>query len=280
MIRPLTRPEIDQVVDWAAAEGWNPGRDDAAVFWQTDPQGFVGLEADGALVASGSMVSYAGRMGFVGLFIVRPAFRGQGFGKALWEHMMQALPERLDPGAPMALDGVKAMEDTYAASGFRTAHDDHRMRLVSATADCPVDVHRITSAVGSIGEFDARCFGAPRPVFLREWLRRPGHIALVSLSDRLRGFGVVRPCRSGYKVGPLFAEDVKVADGLLQGFFSFLPAGSEVFLDVPSSNAVALRWAEEELGGVEVFTCARMYTGKAPATDWSRVFGVTTLELG
>src|SRR5436190_14760440 len=31
-IRPMIRPEIDLAVDWAAAEGWNPGLADAACF--------------------------------------------------------------------------------------------------------------------------------------------------------------------------------------------------------------------------------------------------------
>jgi hypothetical protein len=30
--RPLSREELDEVIEWAAAEGWNPGRHDAAAF--------------------------------------------------------------------------------------------------------------------------------------------------------------------------------------------------------------------------------------------------------
>ena len=40
-IRLMTRDELDTLVDWAACEGWNPGLDDAEVFWATDPEGFV-----------------------------------------------------------------------------------------------------------------------------------------------------------------------------------------------------------------------------------------------
>ncbi len=72
------------MVDWAAAEGWNPGLGDADTFWATDADGFVGVHRDGALVASGSIVSYAGEFGFLGFFIVRPELRGQGLGRQLW----------------------------------------------------------------------------------------------------------------------------------------------------------------------------------------------------
>ena len=43
-IRPMTRPELDLGLDWAAAEGWNPGLHDADSFHAADPGGFlVGL---------------------------------------------------------------------------------------------------------------------------------------------------------------------------------------------------------------------------------------------
>ena len=91
MIRPMSRPELDVLVDWAAAEGWNPGLADAEVFWETDPDGFVAVEEDGALVAGGSIVSYGGRFGFMGFFIVAPGHRGRGLGRRLWAHRRDAL---------------------------------------------------------------------------------------------------------------------------------------------------------------------------------------------
>ena len=38
--RPMRRPELDLALDWAAAEGWNPGLRDADAFWAADPEGF------------------------------------------------------------------------------------------------------------------------------------------------------------------------------------------------------------------------------------------------
>src|SRR5437762_4968971 len=57
-IRQMTRDELDIVVDWAAREGWNPGLDDADVFWATDPEGFVAAEIGGELIGGGSIVAY------------------------------------------------------------------------------------------------------------------------------------------------------------------------------------------------------------------------------
>ena len=51
-IRPMIRAEVDRVIDWAAAEGWNPGLDDAECFYPTDRAGFLlGLREDEPVAA-------------------------------------------------------------------------------------------------------------------------------------------------------------------------------------------------------------------------------------
>ena len=56
-IRRMMRDELDTLVEWAAREGWNPGLDDAEVFWNTDPNGFVAVEISGELIGGGSIVA-------------------------------------------------------------------------------------------------------------------------------------------------------------------------------------------------------------------------------
>ncbi|MEM1440891.1 MAG: GNAT family N-acetyltransferase [Verrucomicrobiota bacterium] len=127
VLRPLDREELNVAVEWAAAEGWNPGLHDADVFWQTDPEGFVGAEWNGELVATGSIVSYGGRYGFMGFFIVRPDLRGQGIGTKLWIFRRDLLKSRLDEGGIIAMDGVFDMQSWYAKGGFVFSHRNLRM---------------------------------------------------------------------------------------------------------------------------------------------------------
>ncbi|MEL6127703.1 MAG: N-acetyltransferase, partial [Pseudomonadota bacterium] len=56
--RRLTVEDLDTVLEWAAAEGWNPGWDDAEAFHRADPAGFFGAEVDGRLVAAISVVNH------------------------------------------------------------------------------------------------------------------------------------------------------------------------------------------------------------------------------
>jgi hypothetical protein len=99
---------------------------------------------------------------------------------------------------------------------------------------------------------------------------RDGHLA---------GYGVVRQCRQGYKVGPLFADDASLAEALFQALSMYVPEGAELFLDVPEPNRAAVALAERH-GMSAVFETARMYTGTAPRLPLARLFGVTSFELG
>ena len=114
-IRGMTRDELDVLVEWAAREGWNPGLDDAEVFWNTDPDGFVVAEIDGELVGGGSIVAYDKRYGFMGFFIMRPDCRGRGLGDRLWNERKRRLLGRLNADASIGMDGVFNMQAVLCA---------------------------------------------------------------------------------------------------------------------------------------------------------------------
>lgn len=278
--RPLVRSELDTVLSWAEAEGWNPGRQDAEAFWAADPEGFYGLELDGTLIGSGSIVSYGGKLGFVGLFIVRPEWRGKGYGSYLWKCLISRLRERLQPGAAAALDGVFAMQSYYARSGFVFSHRNLRMEGVGTRADrAPELVEMHKHPFERVVEFDRRHFVGHRPEFLRHWMRPEGGLALGYLRDGvLAGCGVIRPCARGFKIGPLIGEDPQIAEALFAAL-SDRAAGHPIFLDTPENNPEALALAKRH-GMKECFGCARMVMGNAPEIPWHMIYGVTTFELG
>ncbi len=278
--RPLTRAELDETVSWAAAEGWNPGFADAEVFWNTDPKGFVGAELEGTLVATGSVVSYDGAFGFMGFFIVRPELRGKGIGTAFWRHRRDLLRGRLQPGAVIGMDGVFAMQDFYAKGGFVFSHRNLRMEGTGAAAVVNASVRPLSEIpYDELASFDRGVFAFPRDRFLKPWIAPRGGSALGAVHEgRLRGFGVVRPCRTGFKIGPLFADHPEVAQDLYLSLSDFAQ-GQPLFLDTPECNPAALELAARH-GMRESFGCARMYYGPAPPIDWDRIYGVTTFELG
>jgi GNAT superfamily N-acetyltransferase len=276
--RRMARGELDWALDMAAAEGWNPGLADADCFWAADPAGFhLGL-LDGRPAACVSAVSYGPGYGFVGLYIVAPELRGQGLGMRLWREAVDPMPQRC-----VGLDAVVAQQDNYAKDGFVLAYASHRYVTTSRGPDpmavppgvLPLAAFPPAEALA----LDRRAFPAERAEFLRAWVAAPGHVALgLAEGGRLAGFGVLRPCRAGCKIGPLFAEGEAGAHALFHGLLACAPAGP-VFLDVPAPNAAATRLASAH-GMEPMFETGRMYRGPAPEVDLLRVFGVTTFELG
>ena len=276
-IRPMTRPEIDLAVDWAAAEGWNPGLHDAGSFFAADPEGFLVGLLDGEPVATISAVRYGSGFGFVGFYIVRPSHRGQGYGLRLWNAAMQRLA-----GRTVGLDGVVAQQHNYRQSGFVLAWNNARYEGVGGGV-VPADAAIVPlSAV----PFDALCaydrafFPDDRRAFLGAWIGQSGATALGLLRDgRLAGYGMVRPCRSGAKIGPLFADDPQLAERLFVALKARSPQGAPLFLDIPVPHGAALELVRRH-GMTKGFETARMYAGGMPAVPMERFFGVTSFELG
>jgi GNAT superfamily N-acetyltransferase len=190
VIRGMTRAELDTLVEWAAYEGWNPGNNDAQIFWDTDPEGFVAAELGGELIGGGSIVCYGGRFGFMGFFIVRPDHRSQGIGKRLWFHRRDLLISRLRKPAVIGMDGVFDMQDFYARGGFAFCNRDLRFEGVGA-ATTPADILVDLSAVSfaEVSRYDAVRFPGPRERFLKAWIAQRGHS---TLSARVQNRSLVR----------------------------------------------------------------------------------------
>ncbi|PTR19774.1 GNAT family N-acetyltransferase [Pseudomonas sp. GV085] len=285
VIRNMTRPELDELVDWAAREGWNPGLHDAELFWATDPAAFIAAYQGGELIGGGAITSYNGEFGFMGFFIVRPEYRGQGLGNTLWHARRERLLARLRPGASIGMDGVFAMQDYYAKGGFVFSHRNMRFRadLTERPATSQVDGQDIvplaTFPFDQVVDYDRTCFPAARTSFLSGWIAQADALAVGCRREGgLSGYGVVRRCREGYKIGPLFADDALAANALYARLAEFAEGGP-LFLDVPENNPAAMALVHQQ-GMIEVFGCARMYLGPPPAIAHERVFGVTTFELG
>ena len=217
LYREATRDELTTAIAWAAAEGWNPGLHDAEVFWSTDPHGFVCAERDGEVIGTGSIVAYGAEFGFMGFFIVRPELRGQGIGRDFWIWRRDTLKARLREGAAIGMDGVFTMQPFYARGGFVFSHRNLRMAGTGKRASQldPALVELRSLRFEDVAGFDRRHFGFARDAFLKRWIEPEGGLALGFVtSHTLRGMGVIRPCREGFKIGPLFAANAEVADAL------------------------------------------------------------------
>jgi ribosomal protein S18 acetylase RimI-like enzyme len=274
VLRRMTEADLALALEWAAAEGWNPGLHDANCFYAADPEGFFLAELDGAPIGCVSAVRYGSGFGFLGLYIVKAEHRGQGFGLKLWRAALDHLGDRV-----IGLDGVVAQQENYRKSGFRLAFRNIRQKGRGGGAAPPGLTDLATIPIEEILRYDETAFPAPRADFLKSWIGQPQAVALgVVDRRRLKGYGVLRACREGFKIGPLFADEEETAERLFSGLLSRVP-GAAVFLDTPEANPAAVALAARH-AMAPVFETARMHKNGTPEMRLDRCFGVTTFELG
>lgn len=276
-IKPMTRADLDVALGWARAEGWNPGLDDAGVFYAQDPSGFLMGWLGTVRVGCISVVKYGSDFAFLGLYIVHPAHRGKGYGKAIWDAGIAGAA-----GRTIGLDGVVAQQDNYRKSGFAFAHRSARwggsLRGLITTRSFvrPIEGGDQSAVLA----YDRRHVAADRTAFLKAWLApSPSRQSEGYFEDgTLRGYGTIRRCAEGWKIGPLFADTPAIAETLLATLVT--PAATDmVFMDIPEPNHAAVELARR-LGLTPGFETARMYKGAAPDLPLGEIFGITTLELG
>eukprot|EP00953_Heterococcus_sp_UTEX-ZZ885_P018295 10216-Heterococcus_DN1.PRE.4 len=277
------------------------GLGDAEAFYAADNDGFfIGelVDSTGSTtpVACISAVAYNDAYGFIGCYICHPEHRGKGFGLAVWRAAMAYLGERT-----IGLDAVLAQQANYSKCGFQLQHRNVRYSVSIAAADLPVssDSHIVAlerDTFVKVEEYERPIFGVSRTAFLEKWLDRSslsGRTARVYMHDDVvRGYGVIRPAHDGFKIGPLFADTVAVAEALFTAVVKHAAAAEaastgtsssggsvRVHIDCPDVNAKATALAAR-YGLAPAFECARMYKGTAPSLDLERTFGITCLELG
>lgn len=279
LVRPIVDSELDLMLDWAASEGWNPGTDDAGPFLAADRNGFLMGFVGETPAACISAIPYGEDFSFLGFYICRPEFRGQGFGMEIWNACIARLGDRT-----IGLDGVIDQQANYAKSGFVLVHRNIRYGGV-APADGQSHPHCVEldqtnngSLTQSIIDYDWAFFAGPRETFLRTWIAPPRRTIVYLEDNAVRGYGTSRACQNGSKIGPLFADNSTIAEDLFLSLTAPL-SGQAIFLDIPEPNTAARELAER-FDLAPVFETARMYRGRAPALPLDRIFGITTFELG
>jgi Acetyltransferase (GNAT) domain len=169
---------------------------------------------------------------------VKPAYRGQGYGIRIWNAGLTRLGGRV-----VGLDGVVDQQENYKKSGFVLAHRNIRYQGTAiGSVDAKAEIVPLpVLAFSQVSAYDRPFFPDSRVRFLKCWISQPRGCALGFVRNgSLAGYGVLRPCRSGYKVGPLFADGPEIAEDLFLALQKNISEGASVFLDTPAVNAAAV----------------------------------------
>ncbi len=277
-IRIMSRKELDIAIEWARQEGWNPGLYDADAFYAQDPNGFFIGYLDSEPIATISAVKY-GTSGYAfgGFYIVKKEYRGSGYGMEIFKKAMEYVKDCNVGG-----DGVVENLEKYATVGLKLAHMNARYggKGSGTKTIAPNVILLSTIPFETVGVYDDMCFGVARREFLKLWITQPESKACGYVENGiLKGYGMIRKCFNGYKIGPLFADSAPIAKVLFNALVGQVDTTSEVFFDVPECNPDAVKVATD-YGMKKVFATGRVYSKGQPKFPLEKWYGVTTFELG
>lgn len=261
---------VDWIISMAREQGWNPGNNDSIAFQHADPAGyFVGL-LDGKPICCAAGVKFD-HIAIIGYYVVEKEYRGRGYGLQIFKHAMNYLG-----GDNVRVDGLLTLAHKYENYGFKMAHVNVRYAGMIEISECTYPQICQASSVpfDKLVEYDARFYADQRKHFLAAWISVGTTTSLAYVDNNVvQGFGAIRRSVNGYRIGPLYAENLDIAEALLHALCQD-KGKSNVTLDFPISNkqgtALAKKYSLEE-----VFKFGTLYTGDAPNVDLSKIYSFT-----
>jgi hypothetical protein len=205
-IRIMTKDDLKIALSWAEVEGWNPGINDVDNFYVADEKGFLIGELDGIPISCISVVRYNEKFNFIGIYIVKPEYRHQGYGIKTWHSAFELIPNQ-----DASLDAVLQQVENYQKFGFKPSHSHLRYRgtiTEGKISDTVIDLDQVNFE--ELCNYDSQYFPAYRPKFLKTWINQPnGKSYGIIENGKIKGYGVIRKAVEGFKIAPLFAENSK-----------------------------------------------------------------------
>jgi ribosomal protein S18 acetylase RimI-like enzyme len=280
--RKMHQEDLQEIIAWAAKEGWNPGIYEVEALYAADPKGYYLLEMGKKIIAALAIVRYTEQFSFLGMYIVHPEYRNNGYGKLLWDLVITDYQYC----SVIGLNSVREQIKRYEKAGFELAHSNTRWcgkatgtknLLLKNTKDITI---MPPTSVKALIEYDTTFFYAPREAFLSKWLTMPNSHTRIAVKDgSILGYGVISQAICGYKIAPLLANNSTIAECLYTALSLCIQKGSIIFIDTPNYNLAAIDFLRQ-LGLEKVFDTFRMYKSKTMPTENPQWFGLTSLEIG
>lgn len=245
-LRTLLEADLPHLLALSTVAGWNQTAADWHRLLELEPEGCFGIELDGRIVASATVITYGSELAWIGMVLTQPEFRGRGFATRLMERCLAYCRSR--GVRTVRLDATEMGEPVYRRSGFERESFVERWAGELASSDCrPVQFDF---------ELDRCAFGADR----RRLLEKTGWS---------------RPGRLAAYIGPITAPSAEVAREIVLHCGVF----GRCFWDIPLANPAATGLALR-LGFSPVRRLVRMRLGPPVTERPEYVFALAGFEYG
>ena len=263
VLRTLTTSDLPGLMELKSAAGWNQTEEDWRRYLRLAPEGCFGIEVDGVLAASTTVMCYEDVLAWIGMVLTLPQYRGRGFARALMEAAIQHAA-----GRTVRLDASDMGLPLYESLGFVAECAIERWRRDPAPAPDAPDVRPLALDI----DYDTAVFGANRGDLMMDLAGEGG----ASVEG---GYALVRPGSNAVFVGPWIAETPDAADALLRWFVA-THATEPTVIDLFPHHAQAVALATA-MGYQPFRKLTRMVLSPAPVTiPDPRIYGIAGFEWG
>ena len=245
MPRLLTVDDVPEALELSTAAGWNQTADDWRRIIALEPEGCFGIDCDGRLVATATLMCYGTELGWIGMVLTHRDYQRRGYARQLMQATLDLADFRRIRS--VKLDATDQGRPLYASMGFE---DEQPVERWERPPTPPVQE-----------SLDRVAFGADRSRLLA---------AL--------GGGVYRQGTRARYLGPIVARDAASARALIEYALAGAP-GEPWFWDLLPHNTAAVALAEE-FGFTPVRRLVRMVRGERLRGDDTMVYAIAGFEFG
>jgi ribosomal protein S18 acetylase RimI-like enzyme len=282
-IRLFKDKDIDFAYKLDEMEQWDDTRNDIKRMLNYEPYGCFIAEIKSKPVGHVFSISY-GRLGWIGLLIVKSEYRRRDIGTLLTRRAMDYLLScKVET---IKLEAASSIADLYRRMGFADEYDSLRFmgasrKITSLSSYCVNYLKR--EGMTQLAEFDAEYFGANRARVLNRLYQDNPRFCFVSRKgSKIVGYIMFRKTKSGYKIGPWICnpENPQAARELLMECMEAIGHNAKLYVGVPATNETAVEILED-FDFRQYSKSVRMYFGEKLETERADgVFAIGGPEKG
>ena len=274
-LRLIKAGDFAAALELSRAAGWNQTPEDWRMLLELAPDRCLGIEAEGRLVATTTLLCYQQRLAWIGMVLTHPDYRGRGFARRL----IAAALDRADSLGveTVKLDATEQGRPLYEGFGFRAEQPVERwsrsaLPKLQAPETRPAESKNPSSLSQALRELDTQAFVADRSIMLQELAQRS------SLHSSPNAFLFARAGRANEYLGPCVAADPAAARAIITGTINS-SAHTGWSWDLLPANKDAVTLASE-LGFTRQRCLTRMVRGKPLHGRDEMVYAIAGFELG
>ena len=279
-----------------ARQGWRPCVDDIECYLQLDSTGMRVGEVNGKPIATYSAIKYTDRYRHLGSCIIQEKYQKFGYGRNLTELGIANSTPSTNVSMYTAPELTKKMKELFAAiPQWQVGIYDIDIPKALETLrkynpnDCEVKkVDQIN--MQDVYNYDTDVFGYNRNKFLEKWLNTLGTHTRVAVNKEgsIVGYVAVRLAffqDEGYKIGPLFCENIEVGKALLKEVLEDvhkrgLSSSNSAIIDTPTGKNPDAERLMKFVNGKYLGYNDFMTTNGLPKGRFDQWFAITSPACG